>query len=130
MQHVGPPIFILSATSCRIFSCSMWDPVPRPVGKPGPPALGQVLATGPPDKSPGVPFYSILSSHIYTGLFLRPVFYSVFVYHLFWHGSHTSFITMACYLVSEAKVHFFFVKVDFAISNAFKNKSSPPENPV
>ena len=47
----------LSVVSCRItvfsflFSCGIWDLVPRPGMKPSPPALeGRVLATGPPGK--------------------------------------------------------------------------------
>ena len=30
----------ISVVACRIFSCTMWDPVPRPGIKPGPLTLG------------------------------------------------------------------------------------------
>ena len=72
--------------ACRIFSwgmrtlsCGMWDLVPWPGIEPGPPALGAVLATGPPVKTcPGISNTGSLN-------FLRKeVMYSTFLW------SHTS----------------------------------------
>ena len=37
LRHMGSLIFV---SVCRIFSCGMWDLVPRPGIHPGPPALG------------------------------------------------------------------------------------------
>ena len=37
LWHMGSLIF---AVACRIFSCGMWDLVPRPGIEPGPSALG------------------------------------------------------------------------------------------
>ena len=43
----------------QILSCGIWNLVPLPGIKPGPPALGRrVLATEPPGKSPHKPLFT------------------------------------------------------------------------
>ena len=37
LWHLGSSIFVVA---CRVFSCGMWDLVPRPGMEPKPPALG------------------------------------------------------------------------------------------